>query len=374
MLKLNILSGRVIEQLELPVPLDEFKRKVDEIRLAGQPNTAPTVLSVDSSVPALSWHLQQTALDNDPVLQELNQLAEVINGMDAAGYYHLNKALSTDHKQSLDMIHHTAIYIRPSSTGCYEVIPGITTHEDLGKWLVEHDRLEGKTPEILRPYLNYRSMGVDYCNDHDGEILSGGYVGIREGAMEQFWDEQSLLQLTLATSKGTFSINLPAATERMDQAKRALDLEDFAETSITDIKLSTPYQEAKLPLCAITVEDANTLAMYLEMMEQEDGDLKKFLAVLEVEQPDTFTEVVRIAMNRDDYEQIPEDMDEYGKQMLRRIGADDEVIDTIDGYMDFARLGEDSMAEDGVRRTEFGLVRRLSSPFPPGPEIGQTMM
>lgn len=37
MLRLNVSSGRVLEQLELPVPLDEFERKVDEIR-AGQPN------------------------------------------------------------------------------------------------------------------------------------------------------------------------------------------------------------------------------------------------------------------------------------------------------------------------------------------------
>ena len=31
--------------------------------------------------------------------------------------------------------------------------------------------------------------------------------------------------------------------------------------------------------------------------------------------------------------------------------------------MDFEQFGEDSMKEDGVRQTEFGLVRRLSSPF-----------
>ena len=59
--------------------------------------------------------------------------------------------------------------------------------------------------------------------------------------------------------------------------------------------------------------------------------------------------------------------------MIRRAGAGDEVIDTIAGYMDFAQLGRDSMAEDGVRRTELGLVRRLSRPFPK-PEAGQAMM
>lgn len=100
--------------------------------------------------------------------------------------------------------------------------------------------------------------------------------------------------------------------------------------------------------------------------------MTKFCAVLEVEQPDTFAEALNIAIDRDDYELVPEDMDEYGKQVLRRIGADDEIIDTIDGYMDFAQLGTDSLAEDGVRQTGFGLVRRLSTPFPPQ-EFGQTM-
>jgi len=32
--------------------------------------------------------------------------------------------------------------------------------------------------------------------------------------------------------------------------------------------------------------------------------------------------------------------------------------------MDFEKLGEDAMVEDGVRQTEFGLIRRCSTPFP----------
>ena len=123
----------------------------------------------------------------------------------------------------------------------------------------------------------------------------------------------------------------------------------------------------------ITVEDANELALCLQEMEQEDGALMKYCAVLEVEQPDTFAEALNIAMDLDDYELVPEDMDEYGRQVLRRAGADDEIIDTVDGYMNFAQLGADSLEEDGVRRTEFGLVRRLSTPLPPEQEIGPVM-
>ena len=60
------------------------------------------------------------------------------------------------------------------------------------------------------------------------------------------------------------------------------------------------------------------------------------------------------------------------EQVLRRAGAGDGLIAAIDGYVDFAQLGSDSLAEDSVRRTEFGLVRRMSEPFPPQ-KFGQTM-
>ena len=374
MLKLNISGGRVLEQLKLPVPPDEFKRKVDEIRAAGQPNIAPTVLNADSSVPALNWHLQQIRLDSDSTLQKLNQLAETVDGLNAAGRYHLSKSLDPEIQQNLDDVLRIATHIKPGSMNCYEVIPGVTSHQDLGKWLVEHDHLGDKVPEALRPYLNYRSIGIDYCNEHEGEFLTDGYTGIRSGAMEQVMEEQGVLRLTLSTAKGTFALSFPASDERLEQAKRALDVEDFAQAGITAVKFSSPYLDGLLPLDTITVEDANTLALCLQEMEQEDGELMKFCAVLEVEQPDTFTEAVSIAMDRDDYERVPEDMDEYGKQVLCRAGADNEVIDTIDGYMDFAQLGRDFMEEDGVRRTEFGLVRRLSKSFPPAPEIGQSML
>ena len=128
-----------------------------------------------------------------------------------------------------------------------------------------------------------------------------------------------------------------------------------------------------VPLDCVTVEDADTLARCIQEIKQEDDGLMKFCAVLEVEQPAEFYEAINIAMDLDDYELLPDDAEEYGKQVLRRIGADDEIIDTIDGFMDFAQLGEASMEEDGVRRTEFGSIRRLSAPFPE-PETGQTMM
>ena len=367
-------SGMSAVRLDLPMSLDEMKRQMEIVRTKEQSNRPVLIYGTESQIPILRYHLQSVKLDNDATLQKLNQLAETIDGMNAAEHYHLSKSLDPESQQSLDDVLRIAAHIKPASLACYEVIPGVTSHQELGRWLVEHDRLEDKVPETLRPYLDYRSIGIDYCNSHEGEFLADSYTGIQSGAMEQVLEEQGVLRLTLSTAKGTFPLSFPASDERLEQAKRALDVEDFAQADITAVKFSSPYLDGLLPLDTITVEDANTLALCLQEMEQEDGELLKFCAVLEVEQPDTFTEAVSIAMDRDDYERVPEDMDEYGKQVLRRVGADDEVIDTIDGYMDFSRLGEDSMAEDGVRRTEFGLARRLSKPFPPAPEIGQAMM
>lgn len=375
MLKLKVSSGgRVTGQLELPMPLDEMKRQLDTIRTQYQVRGALGIHTVDCAVPSISWHLSHTILGNDSTLQKLNQLAEVIDNLNAAGLYHLSKSLNPEIQQSLNDVLRIASHVKPCSMNCYEVIPGVTTEQELGKWLVEHDRLEDKVPETLRSYLDYRSIGIDYRNEHEGEFLTGGYTGIRTGAIGQVLEEQSALQLTLTTADWWYYLRLPASEEEMTQAKHDLEVEDFDQANIAAVKFSAPQLNSLIPPDGVTVEDANKLALCLKEMELEDGEEMKFCAVLEAEQPETFTEALNIAMNRDDYELVPENAEEYGKQVLRRIGADDEIINTIDGYMDFAQLGTDSLAEDGIHRTEFGLVRRLSMPFPPEPEIGQAML
>lgn len=374
MLKLNVSSGgRVMGQLELPAPLDEFKQKVDALCAAGQPNITPAVFNADSPVPALNWHLQQIRLDSDATLRKLNQLAEAVDGMSAAGRCQLSKSLDPEFQQSLDDVLQIAVHIKPGSLDCYEVIPGVTSDQELGKWLVEHDHLEDKAPETLRPYLDYRSIGIDYRNEHEGVFLADGYTGIRTGAMEQVSEEQGVMRLTLAMSKNTFSLSLPAGEDRLEQAKRALEIEDFSQAVIAGIDYTVSCLGQLIPMDCISVEDANEMAFCLRQLKAH-GEVNKYCAALEVEEPSTFTEALDMAIDIDDYELISGSEREYGRQALRRIGADDELLDTIDGYMDFDQFGRAMMEEDGVRQTGFGQVRRLSKPFPPEPEFEQMMV
>ena len=164
-------TGMASERLDLPVPLDEIKQRMETIRVKEQLDRVPLIYDTDCPVPIIRYHLRNVKLDSDAALQKLNQLAEIINGMNAAGHYHLCKALDTESRQSLDDVLRAASHIKTSGMDCYEIIPGITSHQALGKWLVEHDYLEEKAPETLRPYLDYRSIGVDYYNTHEGEFL-----------------------------------------------------------------------------------------------------------------------------------------------------------------------------------------------------------
>lgn len=177
--------------------------------------------------------------------------------------------------------------------------------------------------------------------------------------------------LTLKTSEKSYPLVLPATEERLEQAKQALGVEDFSQAVIDSVEYVVPYLNRLIPTDCITVEYANELAECLHQFSK--NELQTYWAALEVEEPDTFTAALDVAIDLDDYELISDNECEYGREALRRIGADDELLDTIDGYMDFDQFGRAMMEEDGVRQTGYGLIRRLSKPFPE-PEAGMRMM
>ncbi len=72
------------------------------------------------------------------------------------------------------------------------------------------------------------------------------------------------------------------------------------------------------------------MALCLQRLKK-DGEIMKYCAALEVEEPSTFTEALDMAIDIDDYELISSSEREYGRQALRRMGANDEVLEAIEG-------------------------------------------
>ena len=316
-----------------------------------------------SPLEELDRSLKGMALRSLSDVSHLNELVERVERMGERDRQILSGALRAEHVKCLADVYRTVQNISD-----YELIGGVTTDRALGQWLVKAGRLNIKFPENVQPYLDYDVIGSVYHDAHGGVFTPDGYVQRKKDLPKP--ERDAVICLTLATAEQSDTLLLPASEKQIEDAERTLG--DLDRAVIAAVEFKPPYLKNLIPTDHVTVKEAQALADCLQGMAKEENEMLKFCSVLAVEEPGTFSEALTIAMDIDDYERVPEDMDECGKQVLRRIGADDELIDTIDGYMDFARLGTDSLDEDGVRRTEFGLVRRLSKPFPTE-DIGQTM-
>ena len=321
------------------------------------------IIGVNSSIRKLGQYISGANVHSSDDMEKLNKLAETVDRMDSREQHIFAGALDAESINGLEDV------VKLSKRlGDYIILPNVKTDVELGRILV--DTGYKNFPEAVQPYLDYRAIGAEYYAENGGAYGPGGYVR-RKSSLEQGQERRNaLITLHLATKQAECRLVLPAEEEELDQAKERLGIEHFTEATITKVEFGKPYMDDLIPKDCICVEDANELALGIEEFWQRDGEMLKFLAVLSVEQPETISDALRFAINLDDYERITEGTYEYGQTVLRRHGADDELLEAMDGYMDFEKLGEDAMVEDGVRQTEFGLIRRCSYPFP---EETQTM-
>ena len=347
--------------LHLPAAQEEIEEKLTWLDDYAEDLSKPVEIhDVDCEIVGIRQYLRMADLSREGELENLNTLAGMIDEMDERQKNTLWGALDSESINGLDDVLKVAKHLDQ-----YVFLPNITTDTELGRILVDTGYKD--FPKSVRPYLDYQAIGVEYYADHGGAYTPHGYVKRKESPQEH---RNALISVHLRTLEApgitgkTYCLSLPATEEELDMAKDRLGVDYFTEATIDKIEFGQPYLEELIPQDCFCVEDANELALGIEEMMQRDGELLKYLSVLSVMEPETLGDALRLAVDLDDYERVPENAFEYGEQVLRRVGADDEIIGTIEGYMDFDKLGEDSMVEDGVRRTEFGLIRRISEPLP----------
>ena len=341
-------GSSVIVPLNLPASHGAMTEAYSQLEQANRTGKTE-IVEIKSVIANLPSYLGGLDPDSRTQLAQLNLLSSIIAKMDSRERSIYAGALDGNSINDLNDMIRVAEQVSD-----YILIPNVNSDVTLGRYVAVAGQIQGdpRFPEAAWPYLDFAKIGAEYYAEHGGVYTYAGYVLRKQ-------DDE----LVISSSQAQVSICLPATKEELERVKRTLGIDCFAEASVTKVSFSVPYMDEHIPTTGVCVEDANELAWAIEGMQCEDGELLKYLSVLSVEQPGTMQEALRCAMNLDDYERIPEDTYEYGQAVLRRIGADDELIDTIDGYMDFEKLGEDTMAEEGVRRTEFGLIRRCSSPF-----------
>ncbi len=355
--------------LDIPTTRDEAASTIFSLIAGFEDEPAEISISgVNCPIPNLYPYVQHADLESGADIEKLNTLDDRINGMTQEEQRLFSGALELECTGDLDFAVHVA-----NSLGHYEIFPKIKTDEELGRFLVDTAFITGKFrfPKEARPYLDYARIGAEQRDALGGIYTPHGLVKRREEAPVQEETPKAML-LTLTASEQSYPLVLPASEKQLGQAKESLRIEDFAQAVIASAEYTAPYLNRLIPMDSITVEDANEMALCLQRLKK-DGEIIKYCAALEVEEPSTFTEALDMAIDIDDYELISDSEREYGRQALRRMGANDEVLEAIEGCTDFDRLGSEMMDEDGVRQTGFGLVRRLSKPFPPAQEPDQQM-
>ncbi len=350
-----------------PLSVSQFQ---DVFNQPSGPDGQPPHLVIErfiSPVEALDRNLKGLVIQDLSGLSQLNALVESVERMSERDLQIFSGALD------MERIGSPADALRiVKDLDQYELFPHIKTDEDLGRFLVDTSPITGKFSfsEAARPYLDYAKIGAEQRTALGGAYTQYGFVKRQEKAPAQEETPYTMVLTLMRVDHGDTLI-LPASEEQLEDTKENLETEDLDLALITSVKYREALFDQLIPVKGITVEDANELALCLQQFKK-DSEEKTYCAALEAEAPSTFSEAVNIAMDLDDYERITDSAEEYARQALRGLGADEEILDTIDGYTDFDQLGRAMMAEDGVRRTEFGLVRRVSCPFP-AQEAGQTM-
>ncbi len=358
-------SGRVGVVLHLPAtPADigEAYAKLDNISTTNK-TTLQWFIPGNS---VLHGHFAQANWDDSIQVAQLNSLAEKLEQMTASEKTIFYGLLAGNPQAEPGEV--SGLLEKVSA---YQLMKFIKSPEDLGEYMVAQGLLD--IPENVRPYLHYGAIGREQHQILKGSFTDSGYV-VRKGALApNHGHDLVVFTLHLASSSGNTILRLPSTEYELNDTLRQLGVDEFAQAQIQKIEIGLPYLEGSIPVECACVTIANDLALNIEKMNQHDGELLKYLSVLEVEQPETMADALFYANELDNYERVPDDTEEYGKLVLKRLGANRDVMKLLEDHTDFSGIGDIYMEEDGVRRTEFGLIRKCSEPFPeeaPGMVMG----
>jgi hypothetical protein len=354
--------------LKLPSSPAEIREAFSELDAISTDTSTTKITEAISNVYNLGNYLKRVNVEKPDELEKITALAVKLQTMDRDTCLKFEGVLDANSVNGIDDILRLSDMLDE-----YALLPDAANGSTLGKYLVKNDIVV--FPENVQPYLDYQIIGSEFYADHGGSFCRGGYAVRKDELPKQFLKaeseqkQKSTILLRLRVSRGGHqpptdtALILPATDEALERTKQRLGISEFAEAQIVTVDYVFPYFATMMPQDCITVEDANELAQAIEQMSRADGEMLKCLAALEAERPVTFQAALIIAIDLYDYERVPADKEEYGHMVLARLGADEDIINAIDGFMDYESFGTEWMREDGAVRTEFGQIRRLSTPF-----------
>ena len=160
-------EGQLVgETLKFPATTEEVQSLLKNIGVDGVRYEEFFITAFDGDVMGLYDYL--TEYEN---LDELNHLAHLISELDSDEIETLEAALNKgDHTSSvadiINLVH---------NLDCYDLHPGVTDDETLGRIYVEDMELLD-VPDNVQPYFDFEAYGRDMRINEGGHFAPGGYV------------------------------------------------------------------------------------------------------------------------------------------------------------------------------------------------------
>lgn len=171
-------EGQLVgETLKFPATTEEVQSLLKNIGVDGVRYEEFFITAFDGDVMGLYDYL--TEYEN---LDELNHLAHLISELDSDEIETLEAVLNKgDHTSSvadiINLVH---------NLDCYELHPGVTDDETLGRIYVEDMELLD-VPDNVLPYFDFEAYGRDARINEGGHFAPGGYVFNNGGSfVEQY--------------------------------------------------------------------------------------------------------------------------------------------------------------------------------------------
>ena len=370
MLILNLTRGRSKWRIPLSLPATpgEIAEAYSQLDQISEKERSTRIASVISEVSFFDSFFRDKYPDS---FDELNELAQRLEKMNDQELRTLDGALNGESVSSVTDILRIADNLKD-----YIFINGVTTEKELGRFLV--DTGYRGFPEKVRPYLDYAAIGAEYCAERGGAFTASGFT-LRCRYMEsllpretEWWKPifRAYLQTPAWQRKSSkpYALDLPATSEQICAAQNELEVPDLEEAELLRAECLFINLEPYIPLEEPDFAQLRDLSVILSA-SMDDYGKSLVLAVYEMKRPQDLTQACELSQEIWRYELV-DNVENYGKNALYELCEDQEIVDTVDGFMDWDSFGRHMLEEDGLVFTEHGYVRL---PDPDTPEMEQTM-
>ena len=302
-------------------------------------------------------------------LYEINALAEKMSSFEDWQQEAFDGLVKADAFKSDKPVPISRLIDFAYSSECCHVLGGITTHKELGEFLVDNE-LWGDTeemPEDILAKLDYTAIGRDARLSQGGVFTENSYVEQHSELVEahktldytpKIPDYTMLLKVGVVDYDGEMSapLKLPASSETLNKVLDQIGAGSWRETSFECIDCKAPMLK-NLIISDTEIDEVNQLAETLSQMPQKQ--LTEYKAVLAAVKPNDFDSAVQLIDRMDEYLVAPqyETLEDIARDELNLI-VDPRPAEIMIPYLDLEGYGAALVKGLNAELTDYGMVER----------------